>query len=101
MKTKEELCIMPINELYSTKRFNGSARHEVYFGTKYRQKSIKLGLIVFITPEQHNVGLYGVHCRYGHDFDIELKKIGQKAYMDYYDKTIDEFIKEFGRSYIE
>lgn len=64
---------MPESELYSTTRFEGSHRHEVFFGTGNRQKSIKLGLVVFLTPEMHNMSNYGVH--FNKAFDYELKQI--------------------------
>lgn len=96
---EEEFCIMPQNELYSTKRFTGSHRHEAFFGKPNRQKSIRDGLIVFITQEQHE-GTYGVHGKNGHEFDIYLKKIGQQAWQDYYNKTKDDFIREYGKNYL-
>lgn len=89
---------MPESELYSTKRFAGSHRHEVFFGSANRQKSIKLGLVVFLTPEMHNMSDYGVH--FNKDFDNELKQIGQKAAMQTYGWSIDEFRREFGRNYL-
>ena len=89
---------MPESELYSTKRFTGSHRHEVFFGSSNRQKSIKLGLVVFLTPEMHNMSDYGVH--FNKAFDLELKQIGQKAAMQTYGWSIDEFIQQFGRNYL-
>lgn len=89
---------MPESELYATKRFAGSHRHEVFFGSANRQKSIKLGLVVFLTPEMHNMSDYGVH--FNKDFDNELKQIGQKAAMEKYNWSIDDFRREFGRNYL-
>jgi hypothetical protein len=89
---------MPESEFYSTERFEGSHRHEVFFGSANRQKSIKLGLVVFLTPEMHNMSDYGVH--FNKAFDLELKQIGQKAAMQTYGWSIDEFIKQFGRNYL-
>ena len=43
---------------------------------------------------------YGVHNRKGHEFDMYLKKMGQKRAMDEYKWTTDEFIEIFGKSYI-
>lgn len=89
---------MPESEFYSTKRFAGSHRHEVFFGSSNRQKSIKLGLVVFLTPEMHNMSDYGVH--YNRALNFELKQIGQRAAMKYYNWTIEDFIREFGRNYL-
>jgi hypothetical protein len=89
---------MPESELYSTERFEGSHRHEVFFGSANRQKSIKLGLVVFLTPEMHNMSDYGVH--FNKDFDNKLKQIGQKTAMEKYNWSIDDFIREFGKNYL-
>lgn len=90
---------MPKSELYSTERFEGSHRHEVFFGTSNRQKSIKYGLVVFLTPEMHNMSNEGVH--FNKAFDNELKKIGQKVAMETYDWTIEDFIRKFGKNYLD
>lgn len=85
---------------YSNQRYEGTHRHEIFFGTANRKKSIKYGLVVFIRPEDHNMSEYGVHNRKGHEFDMHLKKLGQKRAMDEYAWTTEEFIEIFGRSYI-
>ena len=94
-----EFCIMPPSPLYETERKQGLVRHEVFFGSARRQKSIRLGLVVFLTPEMHNMSNFGVH--FNREFDLQLKRIGQQAAMDYYDWSKEKFIKEFGRNYLE
>ena len=89
---------MPVSHLYETERRPGLHRHEVFFGTDNRQKSIKLGLVVFLTPEMHNAGPDGVH--YNRVLNFELKQIGQRAAMKYYNWTVEDFIREFGRNYL-
>lgn len=85
--------------MYSTERTEKYChRHEVFFGTANRQKSIKYGLVVFLEPKMHNASNKGVH--FNSDFDLYLKMIGEKAYCDYYNKTVEEFIKEFGKNYL-
>lgn len=88
---------MPENEFYSTERREGLHRHEVFFGSN-RQKSIKYGLVVFLTPEMHNMSNNGVH--FNHEFDLYLKQIGQKAAMEHYDWNIDKFREIFGKNYL-
>lgn len=88
---------MPENEFYSTERQYGLHRHEVFFGSN-RQKSIKYGLVVFLTPEMHNMSNNGVH--FNHEFDLYLKQIGQKTAMKYYNWDIDQFRKIFGKNYL-
>lgn len=94
---KEEFCIMPENKFYSTTRYSNLHRHEVFFGVN-RQKSIKYGLVVFLTPELHNLSKNGVH--FNKKFDTYLKKLGQKTAMDYYNWSLEDFMKIFGRSYL-
>lgn len=89
---------MPPSEYYSNVRTPNTHRHEIFFGP-YRQKSIKLGLVVFLTPQQHNVGLYGVHCCYGDEFNSLLKQLGQTEYEKQIG-TREQFIKEFGQNYL-
>ena len=96
--SKAEFCIMPENAFYRTERTPTHChRHEVFFG-KNRQKSIRDGVVVFLTPKMHNMSNFGVH--FNREFDLTLKRIGQEAWMEYYGKTIDDFIKEYGRNYL-
>jgi len=89
---------MPESKMYSIVRKPGLVRHEVFFGSANRQKSIKYGLVVFLTPELHNVSNQGVH--FNKAFDLLLKKIGQAQAMSYYGWDIDRFVREFGRNYL-
>lgn len=89
---------MPPSDLYSTERYGNLHRHEVFFGAN-RQKSIEYGLVVFLIPEMHNMSNYGVH--FNRAFDLELKKIGQKAAMDYYGWDIEQFRGIFGKNYLD
>ena len=93
----KEFSIMPPSPYYKTNRFNGAHRHEVFFGAN-RQKSIKYGLVVFLTPEMHNMSNKGVH--FNREFDLQLKRIGQVAAMERYGWTVDEFRKIFGKSFL-
>lgn len=95
-KKEKDFCIMPKNKSYSTERMQGLARHEVYFGTANRKLSIEDGLVVFLTPAMHNASKEGVH--FNKKFDTKLKKIAQKAWMEYYKKTKEEFIQRYGKS---
>lgn len=88
---------MPESEFYSTERREGLHRHEIFFG-KNRKNSIKYGLVVFLTPEMHNMSNNGVH--FNHEFDLYLKQIGQKTAMKYYNWDIDQFREIFGKNYL-
>lgn len=93
-----DFCIMPKSTKYSTKRTQKyNERHEVYFSRAYRNKSIKDGLIVFLTEEDHR-GKDGVHGKNGAKFNRYLKKIAEKAWINYYKKTKEEFIQRYGKN---
>lgn len=95
-----DFCIMPNSTKYSTKRTRKySERHEVFFSRAYRNKSIKDGLIIFLTEEDHR-GTNGVHGKNGDKLNRYLKKIAQKSWMEYYNKTKEEFIQRYGKNYL-
>lgn len=95
---KTDFCIMPKSSKYSTKRTKKyNERHEVFFSRTYRNKSIKDGLIVFLTEEDHR-GTKGVHGKNGDKLNRMLKKVAQKAWMNYYKKSKEEFIKRYGKA---
>src|SRR5574344_719593 len=94
-KKEKDFCIMPKNKLYSTRRFEGLDRHEVYFGTANRRLSIEDGLVVFLEPKMHNMSNKGAH--FNKKFNDKLKRIAQKAWMEYYQKSEEEFIKRYGK----
>lgn len=97
MVSKKEFCIMPPSDLYSIERYGNLHRHEIFFGSN-RQKSIEYGLVVFLTPEMHNMSNAGVH--FNREFDLELKRLGQQAAMDYYGWDVAKFIAIFGKNYL-
>lgn len=89
---------MPKSKLYSTVRTETHCeRHEVYFSKAYRQKSINDGLIVFLTRESHR-GTNGVHGKNGNKLNRQLKRLAEKAWTSYYNKTKEEFIREYGKA---
>ena len=98
-KQEIEFCIMPESKLYSTKRRWNLNRHEVFYGRKQRKLSIEYGLVIFLTPEMHNMSDKGIH--YDKEFDNQVKIIGQKAFMKYYHKSVEEFRQIFGKNYLD
>jgi len=98
MGHKLESCIVPPGPFWENERLPGLVRHEIFFGP-YRQKSIKYGLVAFLTPEMHNQGPYNLHTRC-HENDLILKRAGQRAAMDYYGWDSEEFIRQFGKNYL-
>lgn len=73
--------------------------HHILFG-KNRKKADKDGLMVYLCYEHHE-GTNGVHGKNGHELDLKLKRIAEKRWLEYYDKTIEDFIKRYGKNYIE
>ena len=94
-----EFCIMYDNPPYWRNfRFQGSHRHEVLYG-KNRKKSIEDGLVIFLTPEMHNMSSKGIH--YNWDFNLYAKQEAQATWMKYYNKTTKDFIARYGRNYLK
>ncbi len=71
--------------------------HHVLFGNKNHNPAERYGLTVYLCPYCHR-GNAGVH--HNRDLDLKLKMIAEKAYLEHYDKTIDDFIAVFGRNYL-
>lgn len=68
------------------------------FGATNRRISERYGLKVYLCHYCHNEPPYGVH--HNAERMNKLQQEGQKAFMEYYHKTKEEFRKIFGRSYI-
>lgn len=94
---KKEFCIMPPDSRWRTERFCGSHRHEI-FGGANRDFSIEDGLVIFLLPAMHNMSNKGIH--FNKDFMDYAHKIGQKTWQEYYNKTEDDFIRRYGKSYL-
>ncbi len=71
--------------------------HEVFYG-KNRQKSIEDGCCVYLCGRHHNQSNDGVH--FNHKLDSQLKKQMELYWLKYYDKSIDDFIKRYGKNYL-
>lgn len=96
----KEKCIMYDNPPYWRNfRQQGTVRHEVFFGVRNRKKSIEDGLVIFLTPEMHNMSNKGIH--YNWDFNLYAKQEAQATWMKYYNKTTKDFIARYGRNYLE
>lgn len=93
---KNEFCIMPEDVRWSTVRFYGSHRHEV-FGGANRKLSIEDGLVIFLTPAMHNMSNQGIH--FNTDFRDYAQKIAKETWKTYYNKTEEDFIRRYGQSF--
>ncbi len=71
--------------------------HEVFYG-RNRKKSIEDGCCVYLCGRHHNQSNEGVH--FNKELDISLKKMMETSWLKYYNATIDDFIKRYGRNYL-
>ena len=71
------------------------ARHEVFFGTAYRQKSKAFGLWVNVCPECHAA----IHDR-KNSLDRELKETAQAKAMLHYGWSFEQFRERFGKNWL-
>ena len=97
MGCKEEFCIMPEDSRYSNIRYPGLERNEVFEGIN-RQRSIRDGLVVFLTPERHKTDMDSFHL--APKKWIWLKELAEQTWIDYYGKTKEDFIREYGKNYL-
>ena len=99
MAIKKEFCIMKNNyPMWANYRFTGSHKHHI-FGGAYRKKSDEDGLVIFLTPEMHNMSNQGSH--FNKWFSDYAKKEAQKTWMEYNGKSKEEFVARYGHNYLE
>lgn len=83
---------------YICRRVCGTEEHHIFRG-KNRKRSDADGMTVYLCHFCHNEPPNGVH--YNSVRDRRLKKIGQRYWMQHYDKTVEDFIKAYGRNYLD
>lgn len=71
--------------------------HHIFFGVANRKISDQDGCVVYLCAS-HHTGAKGVH--HNRDLDLKLKRICERAWLEYYDKTIDDFIRRYGKNFI-
>lgn len=72
--------------------------HHIMFG-KNRKKADIDGLTIYLCREHHE-GTNGVHGKDGHDLDLKLKQLAEITWLKVNNKTIDDFIKRYGKNYL-
>lgn len=75
-------------------------RHHVFNGYGLREKSEQYGLTVYLCHYSCHVGGDNAVHRNRQTADY-LKSIGQRVFMEKHGVTTEQFIKIFGRNYIE
>ena len=53
-------------------------------------------LVIFLTQELHNMSNKGIH--FNRNFDIVAKRLGERAWLDYYGKTVKDFIERYWKN---
>lgn len=71
-------------------------KHEIFFGQKHRQLSIKYGLVVPLCGRHHNKSNDGVH--FNSELNKNLKKLGQRAFIKTYPDL--DFLSIFHKNYL-
>ena len=90
--------IMPNYEKWATEYFPGLHKHHIFGGNPNRRLSEEDGLFVYLPPELHDMSDKGIH--FDKEFMDYAHKVGQEAWMKYYNKTTEDFIKKYGKNYL-
>ena len=90
--------IQDTKECYITGSTHDLHEHHI-FGGPNRKISEKYGLKIWLRSDWHNMSRYGVH--FNKEFADSLKRHAQEKAMERYGWSKEEFIKIFGRNYID
>lgn len=71
--------------------------HHIFYGTANRKLSDTDGCVVYLC-QRHHTGAAGVHSN--RKVDLTLKARCQIEWQKQYNKTIEDFIKRYGRNYL-
>lgn len=88
------------NQCYRCKRYIQTEEHHIFGGVANRPKSEKYGLKVYLCHDCHNRDKKHKSIHFDKEEMLKLHQEGQLIYMKYYNKTIDDFRKEFKINYL-
>ena len=71
--------------------------HHCIYGTANRRLSDEDGLVIWLCYK-HHLGNDGVHNNI--TLDNEIKAEAEEIYLETYNKTIEDFIKRYGKNYL-
>lgn len=72
--------------------------HHVFFGTANRKKSEEDGCKIWLCHYHHTGSKNSVH--FNIKTDRELKRQVEEVWLKHYNKTVEDFIKRYGRNYL-
>lgn len=84
-------------ECYKCKRTIALHQHHIYEG-RNRTNSDKDGCWIWLCPQHHNMSNKGIH--FDDKFDLEVKKECEKVWLEYYNATIEDFLKRYRINYL-
>lgn len=88
-----------LSRCYRCGRTTGKLDFHEVFGGSNRKKSKNYGLWVVLCHDSCHLGTWGVH--YNAEVMEQLHREGQIAAMEAYGLSKEEFIKKFGKNYLE
>ena len=71
--------------------------HHIFYGTANRKISDADGCVVWLC-QRHHTGAGSVHGN--RKIDLTLKARCEVAWLEKYNKTIEDFIKRYGKNYL-
>ena len=69
------------------------------FGGSCKKLSEKYGLKIWLRADWHNMSNYGIH--FDSELNNNIREKAQKKAMEHYNWSIEDFIRIFGRNYID
>lgn len=86
-------------ECYVCKTIKSLQSHHIFYGTGNRSLSETHGLKVWLCPYHHVGTKEGVH--FNKQLDLQLKRVAEEKWIGKNCKTKDDFIKVFGKNYLD
>lgn len=88
IQTKRTTC-------YVCKRYIRTQEHHIFNGFANRKKSEKDGMKLNVCFQCHE------RIHQDQELDLKLKRLGEIYWLEYYKKEIPDFIKRYGKNYLE
>jgi len=83
--------------VFGSKTTQGLHNHHIFYGQGQRELSDKYGLTIWLCGKHHNLSSEGIH--FDKHFNRYVRKIAQQKFEETH--TREEFVKIFGKNYLE